>query len=376
MKLHFIKIVFVFYILFGILALIGGMYIKEKSYSVIKPLPVWNEIIHDKTLSKEQQDILWEKAEKMSFETKDDFSAARIYGPVCGILFVAMSYFFLYFYFYAIRPLSRMERFAGEIARVNLDFPLEAERSKMFGVFTWAFDSMRTELRESRKKEEEAQERNKTMIAGISHDIKTPVSNIRNYCEGLSVMLDSTPDKRNRYLETIMRKCDEVSALTDDLFLHSLNDMDRLEVSPLPIDFMEIYERVLAPLSGAGTTVSPCNIQRTVLADERRLIQVTDNILGNAEKCAAGSPVEIKMEDQEQYAVIRFKDCGPGIPEEDFLYAKQKFYRGRNALNQQGAGLGLYLSELLMRQMEGKLELENREGLQVSLYLLKVKHVI
>ena len=102
---------------------------------------------------------------------------------------------------------------------------------------------------------------------------------------------------------------------------------------------------------------------------------ISQNILGNAEKYAAGSPVEIKMEDQEQYAVIRIKDCG-GIPEEDFLYAKQKFYRGRNALNQQGAGLGLYLSELLMRQMEGKLELENREGLQVSLYLLKVKHVI
>ena len=97
---------------------------------------------------------------------------------------------------------------------------------------------------------------------------------------------------------------------------------------------------------------------------------ISQNILGNAEKYAAGSPVEIKMEDQEQYAVIRIKDCGPGIPEEDFLY------RGRNALNQQGAGLGLYLSELLMRQMEGKLELENREGLQVSLYLLKVKHVI
>ena len=115
MKLHFIKIVFVFYILFGILALIGGMYIKEKSYSVIKPLPVWNEIIHDKTLSKEQQDILWEKAEKMSFETKDDFSAARIYGPVCGILFVAMSYFFLYFYFYAIRPLSEWNGLPGRL---------------------------------------------------------------------------------------------------------------------------------------------------------------------------------------------------------------------------------------------------------------------
>lgn len=300
----------------------------------------------------------------------------KTYGIVCGILFAGMSCFFLYFYFHAIRPISRMEHFAGEIARGNLDFPLEAERSKTFGVFSWAFDCMRTELKEARKKEEAVKEQNKTMIAGISHDIKTPVANIRNYCEGLSVNLDASPEKRKRYLETIMRKCDEVSALTDDLFLHSLNDMDRLEVVPIPTDFQDIYERVLYPLGEERTEVFPYDFQGTVFADERRLIQVIDNILGNAKKYAEGFPVEIKIEEEKEYVVICIKDLGSGIPEEDILYAKQKFYRGRNALDQQGAGLGLYLSDVLMRQMDGKLELENKAGFQVFLYLLKDNQAI
>lgn len=375
MKLRFFRMILVSYILFIFLSFIGGTYIKKNSYSANSLLPVWNEIIHDPSLSKKQQEVLWEKSGSISDQTGDSPSI-KVYGTVCGILFAGMSCFFLFFYLNAIRPLSRMERFAGEIARGNLDFPLEAEHSKTFGVFTWAFDCMRTELKETKKKEENIKEQNKTMIAGISHDIKTPISNIRNYCEGLSVMLDTSPEKRKRYLDTIMRKCDEVSALTDDLFLHSLNDMDRLEVVPVPTDFREIYERILLPFHEDGTEVWPCDIQGTVLADERRLIQVIDNIFGNAGKYAEGFPVEIKIEEQKQYIIVCIKDCGPGIPEEDFLYAKQKFYRGRNALDQQGAGLGLYLSEVLMRQMKGKLELENKAGLQVSLYLLKDNPVI
>lgn len=375
MKLRFLRIVLLSYSLFIFLSLIGGTYIKKNSYSGNNLLPVWNEIIHDPTLSKKQQETLWEKSKSMSVQTGDN-PLIKVYGAVCGILFAGMSCFFLFLYFNAIRPLSRMERFAGEIARGNLDFPLEAERSKIFGTFTWAFDCMRTELKEARKKEQAVKEQNKTMIAGISHDIKTPISNIRNYCEGLSVMLDTSPEKRKRYLDTIIRKCDEVSALTDDLFLHSLNDMDRLEVVPVPTNFQEIYERVLLPFHEDGTEVWPCDIQETVFADERRLIQVIDNILGNAGKYAEGFAVEIKIEEQEQYVLICIKDSGPGIPDEDFLYAKQKFYRGRNALDQQGAGLGLYLSEVLMRQMKGKLELENKAGLQVSLYLLKENSAI
>lgn len=370
MKSQFFKTVLVSYIIFIFLSFSGGIYIKENSESGESLLPVWNEILHDEALSKKQQEILWNKAESIPNKAGDR-TFVGVYTAVCGLLFAGMSYFFLYYYFNAIRPLSRMEVFAGEIARGNLDFPLEAERSKTFGVFTWAFDCMRTELKEARTKEETVREQNKTMIAGISHDIKTPISNIRNYCEGLSVMLDTSPEKRKKYLETIMRKCDEVSALTDDLFLHSLNDMDRLEVTFAPFDIRELYERDLFLLGEEGVYLFPCQVQGTVFADERRLTQVLDNILGNARKYAKGSSIEIQLAEQGDYIVIQIRDFGPGIPEEDFLYAKQKFYRGRNSLEQQGAGLGLYLSEVLMNQMQGRLELKNENGLVVSLFLKK-----
>ena len=96
-----------------------------------------------------------------------------------------------------------------------------------------------------------------------------------------------------------------------------------------------------------------------------------ENVLGNAEKYGRGSEVSVSVEDGERL-YIKIHDKGPGIPDADILYAKQKFYRGSNALERQGAGLGLYISDILMKQMGGELTLENRGGLLVTLSLLKV----
>ena len=81
---------------------------------------------------------------------------------------------------------------------------------------------MRKEITKARSCEREAIENNKTVIATLSHDIKTPIASIRAYAEGLEANLDSTYEKRMKYLSILMRKCDEVSKLTNDLFLHSL----------------------------------------------------------------------------------------------------------------------------------------------------------
>ena len=127
-------------------------------------------------------------------------------------------------------PFDKMEIFAGKIAQGNFDFPLNFERSNYFGAFTWAFDSMRKEITKARSCEREAIENNKTVIATLSHDIKTPIASIRAYAEGLEANLDSTYEKRMKYLSILMRKCDEVSKLTNDLFLHSLADLDKLKI--------------------------------------------------------------------------------------------------------------------------------------------------
>ena len=155
-----------------------------------------------------------------------------------------------YVYFSVLRPFEKMKRFADEIAGGNLDLPLDYERSNYFGSFTWAFDSMRREITNARRCEREAIENNKTVIATLSHDIKTPIASIRAYAEGLEANMDSTPEKRARYLSVLMRKCDEVSALTNDLFLHSLADLDKLKMYHEPIALGSFIGMTLTEIAG------------------------------------------------------------------------------------------------------------------------------
>ena len=130
-----------------------------------------------------------------------------------------------------LRPFQKLEDFAGQVAEGNLDIPLEYERKNIFGAFTWAFDNMRLEIKRARNAEKAAVENNKTVIATISHDIKTPIASIRAYCEALQAGMDLNPERRERYLNVIIAKCDEVSTLTNDLFLHSLSDLDKLQMN-------------------------------------------------------------------------------------------------------------------------------------------------
>lgn len=154
-------------------------------------------------------------------------------GGICLVFLIAV---FGYVYFAMLRPFDKLENFAEKIAQGNFDIPLNYERANYFGKFTWAFDSMRKEIVKARSCEREAVENNKTVIATLSHDIKTPIASIRAYAEGLEANMDTSPERRAKYLSVIMKKCDEVSRLTNDLFLHSLSDLEKIQISSEPFE--------------------------------------------------------------------------------------------------------------------------------------------
>lgn len=99
---------------------------------------------------------------------------------------------FAYFYYKLLRPFRNMEQYAQELANGNFDIPLQYERTNFFGSFTWAFDHMRKEIQYARTREANAINENKTIIASLSHDIKTPIASIRAYAEGLQDSLQRT----------------------------------------------------------------------------------------------------------------------------------------------------------------------------------------
>ena len=293
---------------------------------------------------------------------------------LCTFLFMAAGLF--YVYFKILRPFYKLERYADEIAKGNFDISLEYERTNFFGAFTWAFDHMRKEILTARKHEAEAVRENKTIIATLSHDIKTPLASVRAYAEGLEAGLEADYEQRQRYLGVIIRKCDEVSRLVNDLVLHSLSELERLEIKEQKISSRKLIEETLRDLEYPGVTLLEPVPDIVLAADERRLAQALLNLLENAQKYAK-SRVEIRavwsgrrgQTDGSRYE-IHVRDYGPGILAEDMPFVTRKFYRGKNVREEPGSGLGLYIVSYIMERMRGGLELENhRDGLEAVLWL-------
>ena len=261
---------------------------------------------------------------------------------------------FLYIYVCVLRPFDELEDYASHLAAGDMDTELKYRRVNMFGSFTWAFDHMRTEIVHARRREQETIEHNKTVIATLSHDIKTPIASIRGYAEALVMNMDATQERRERYASVIMKKCDEVTSITNDMFIHSLNDLDRL-----------VTEAVLEH------------------SDSGRVVQVIENILSNAAKYARDTEISIVTEcispeklprnvhvsGADMVYRLSIKDHGTGIPDKDMPFIYEKFYRGENSGDEPGAGLGLFIVHYLMDRMGGDVELVNHaDGLEAVLY--------
>ena len=286
---------------------------------------------------------------------------------MCGICIFFLVLVFSYVYFAILRPFEKMKQYAKHIAQGDFNVPLNYERSNYFGDFTWAFDSMRLEITKARSCEQEAILNNKTVIATLSHDIKTPIASIRAYAEGLEANLDATPEKRAKYLKVLMKKCDEVSKLTNDLFLHSLSDLDKLKIETEPLELYSFMEEAVTEIAADKGDIHFVSVVSKVqiLADRDRLLQITENIINNARKYAK-SPVDITLKSEKDVAEIHFRDYGNGIPDEDMPFIFDKFYRGKNCGKEQGSGLGLYIVKYITEQMKGTVTLHSHEdGLEV-----------
>lgn len=341
-------------------------YEDEKSEQIVAVNEV-KQLIKQKEYEEAEKKaaLLQEEIRRTNLSQKKSNSLYIITGICIGfIIFISG-----YIYFKVLRPFDKLKDFAEKIAQGNLDIPLEYERTNYFGKFTWAFDSMRKEIIKARNNEHEAIENNKTVIATLSHDIKTPIASIRAYAEGLEANMDTTIEKRARYLNVIMKKCDEVSKLTNDLFLHSISDMEKMEIKQEKIEICGYIKEIVEEISedNKDVCISKHEFQADVFADKNRVMQIVENIINNARKYAK-SEVHVSFEKIDNEVLIHFRDYGKGIPSEDLPFIFDKFYRGRNCESEQGSGLGLYIVKYLMEKMDGKVLLFNQnDGLEVTI---------
>lgn len=250
-----------------------------------------------------------------------------------------------------IMPFRNMQRFAENIAQGNLDEPLMAEQNNLFGTFTESFDIMREELRAAREREAALKQREKEMIAALSHDIKTPVTGIKLICELLCVRTEDAYLKGK--IESISAKAEQIHLLAGDLLSTSLDTLGELNVSCQDLPSAALAELVREHDTRnlvQASAIPECLIH----TDKNRLSQVIGNIISNSYKYA-NTPIQIQYAYADQFLSMAISDQGSGIPEAELSRITQKYYRGKNAVGKEGSGLGLYISGVLMQKMQGEL---------------------
>jgi len=286
---------------------------------------------------------------------------------IIGVLqILILTIWYVYIKKSVLSPFKKLNSFAARVAEGNLDVPLTMDKGHVFGEFTESFDLMRTELKKARLAEKKAADDKKEMVAKLSHDIKTPVASIKSTSEiGMAI----TKEERTKEMFGVINtKTDQIKSLVDNLFTSSVHDITEIDVNP----GMQTSDTITALiknsdyLSRAGSFEIP---ECSVYFDKLRLQQVFDNIFMNSYKYA-DTDISVASEMSGDYLVIRVSDKGPGVKEEELPLIREKYKRGSNASGNEGAGLGLFLTEYFMEKMDGKMGLRNlNPGFEVSVYL-------
>lgn len=266
-----------------------------------------------------------------------------------------------------IRPFRKLQNFAQQVARGQLDVPLEMDRNNWFGAFSESFDLMREELAAARQSEYEANRSKKELVASLSHDIKTPLSSIKAVSELMLLLVEE--EKQQKQLRIIHHKADQIDLLVTDMFHATLEELEELNVT-----VTEEYSSVLADMIQNVNHYDrvQCGVipDVMILIDGRRLQQVLDNVISNAYKYA-DTPVHIGFQLTGEYMEVSIADYGRGVPEEELILLFNKFQRGSNAEGLVGSGLGLYIANYLMGRMHGDIACHNRkDGFTV---MIKIK---
>ncbi|QBD74928.1 HAMP domain-containing histidine kinase [Ktedonosporobacter rubrisoli] len=284
------------------------------------------------------------------------------------------------------QPVNELMQAVEKIREQDLDFTITYNESNELGDLCYAFNELRSELQESLKREWRKQEELRTMVAALSHDLRTPVTIIQGHVEGLGRA--EAGEKRNQRLERSLPVLEASSQrmmrlLNDMLLVCALEQTDFL-IRPQAIKLEEELARKgqVYTLQAASSGIAfeyrlhqPSADPPPVLLDLHRVEQVLDNLFENALRYTpANGQICLTCTCDAQALVFTLHDSGSGIAAEDLPHVWEKFYRGQPPAGKRSSkttGLGLYTCKLLVERLGGTITLRNHPsgGCEVSFRL-------
>ncbi|WML47186.1 ATP-binding protein [Neobacillus sp. PS3-34] len=272
-----------------------------------------------------------------------------------------------------IRPIRELQRAAKEMKEGNLNVKIEAMSKDELGQLAMGFEEMRVRLKESIELQLAYEENRKELIANISHDLKTPITTIKGYVEGIRDGVANSPDRMERYIQTIHNKAIDLDHMIDELFLYSKLDLQRLpfyfekfHFDDYVQDFVEELRFDVEEKKVEIVLEIEKNRDYTVLGDREHLKRVITNIVNNSLKYIENENKKLSfhLSALKSHIQLSIKDNGPGIDAKNLPFIFDRFYRADLARGTEkgGSGLGLSIAKRIIEEHHGSIWAESTEG--------------
>ena len=282
-------------------------------------------------------------------------------------------------------PLVKLKKATQNIKEGNLDFVLNVEGNDEFSELCQDFEEMRRRLKESAEEKVNIDKENRELISNISHDLKTPMTAIKGYVEGIMDGVADTPEKMDRYVRTIYNKTNEMDHLINELTFYSKIDTNRIPYtfSKLNVEdyFSDCAEEVGLELETKGIQLFYSNyVDRNVLVilDGEQIRRVIHNLVSNAIKYMDKEKgiIQIRVKDVGDFIQVEIEDNGKGIAQKDLPYIFDRFYRADVSRNSSkgGSGIGLSIVRKILEDHGGKVWATSREGIGTIMYFVLRKY--
>ncbi|MDO4317292.1 MAG: HAMP domain-containing sensor histidine kinase [Lachnospiraceae bacterium] len=273
----------------------------------------------------------------------------------------------LYVHRKLLLPFQKLADVPYRLSKGNLAPPLKETKSRYFGKFLWGVDLLREHLEAQKKRELALQKEKKTLLLSLSHDIKTPLSAIKLSSQALARGLYPEPERQLEVAKNIGRKADEIERYVSQIILASREDFLSLEVTPgefylskLVSSVSDFYEEKLT-LLGTEFSVS-ASFDCLLKGDPDRSVEVLQNLMENAIKYGDGAAISLEAAEEDGCILVSVTSSGGTLPETELPHIFDSFFRGSNAKDRQGSGLGLFICRQLMHKMNGEIFAQLREG--------------
>ena len=247
------------------------------------------------------------------------------------------------------------------------------------------FEEMRQRLKDNAEEKLSGERENKALISNIAHDLKTPITAVKGYAEGLIDGVADTPEKRDKYIRTIYNKANEMDTLINELTLYAKIDTNRIPYNFAKLNVAEYFndciEEIGLDLEAKNIGLAYFNYADEdvqIIADPEQLKRVVNNIVGNSVKYLDKQKgfINIRIKDVGDFIQVEIEDNGRGIAARDLPYIFDRFYRADASRNSAtgGSGIGLSIVKKIIEDHGGKIWATSKESIGTVMYFVLRKY--